>query len=550
MMGKSPKETGLSCPAPPGEGETGKVGFALGALRSPWVSRLGAPAVSAGALFLAFPTAHLHPLAWLALVPLILSCAHAGPKGAFLRFFFAGWLFHSLTLQWLWANIFWAGGWAIIGQQFLCVALALFWGVCGGVWAAGRRRWAFGGALELAVLWWFIELGMANLFTGFGWTALGYTQGAVLPVAQWAALGGVSLVSFLLMGVNAHLALAICGKHRLLAGCAAVLLVGIAFSGGLLLLESPSPEDAPLRAGIVQPMFSQEVKWDPHYARFLFDTLEDMTRAMGREGRMDLVVWPEAAVPDALPAAEVDARLKALAHDLDCVLLTGYGRDDRAAGRSYNSLMAVAPDGAEPASYDKVRLAAFGEYVPFGEYLPFLEAIAFGGVSAGEKQRLLPASGLQVGPLICFEVLFSGMSRNLRKMGADCLLVVTNLAWFGASNAVMQELEIARFRAVETRLPLIHCSNTGISGVFDPFGRFHPVNMQYFSGGQVRAYDAERFPVGAGMSRRLVGILDIPGKGAGCMAPWWAGALVFLSVLALSLLWRRVCPPRSGGESA
>jgi apolipoprotein N-acyltransferase len=264
---------------------------------------------------------------------------------------------------------------------------------------------------------------------------------------------------------------------------------------------------------------------------------------------MDVVVWPEAAVPDALPAAEVDARLKALARDLDCVLLTGYGRDDPAAGRSYNSLMAVTPDGASNASYDKVRLAAFGEYVPFGEYLPFLEAIAFGGVSAGEEQRLLPTPNLQIGPLICFEVLFSGMSRNLRTMGADCLLVVTNLAWFGASNAVMQELEIARFRAIESRLPLIHCSNTGISGVFDPFGRFHPLNMQYFSGGQARPFEAERYPVGAGMSRRLVGILDIPGKGSGCTAPWWGGTLAFLSVLALSLLWGRVRPSRGCGES-
>jgi geranylgeranyl pyrophosphate synthase len=38
---------------------------------------------------------------------------------------------------------------------------------------------------------------------------------------------------------------------------------------------------------------------------------------------------------------------------------------------------------------------------------------------------------------------------------------------FGESAAISQEFELARFRSIETRLPLIHCANTGISGVFD-----------------------------------------------------------------------------------
>ncbi|HRZ18307.1 MAG TPA: hypothetical protein P5141_12150, partial [Candidatus Hydrogenedentes bacterium] len=75
------------------------------------MSRLVAPGVSAVALFLAFPSAHLHFLAWVALVPLFLSCVKAAPRGVFLRFLFCGYVFHSLLLQWLWANIFWAGGW-------------------------------------------------------------------------------------------------------------------------------------------------------------------------------------------------------------------------------------------------------------------------------------------------------------------------------------------------------------------------------------------------------------------------------------------------------
>ena len=71
------------------------------------------------------------------------------------------------------------------------------------------------------------------------------------------------------------------------------------------------------------------------------------------------------------------------------------------------------------------------------------------------------------------------MAERLRQQGADFLVVITNLGWFGTSNAIGQELEIARMRAIETRLPLVHCANTGITGVFDPWGRFSIADVYF-----------------------------------------------------------------------
>ncbi len=68
------------------------------------------------------------------------------------------------------------------------------------------------------------------------------------------------------------------------------------------------------------------------------------------------------------------------------------------------------------------------------------------------------------------------MAYKLRKQGANLIAVLTNLSWFGATNALNQELEICRMRAIETRLPIIHCTNTGISGLFTPSGTFFPSN--------------------------------------------------------------------------
>lgn len=435
--------------------------------------------VSAVLLAWCFPSYHLHWLAWVALLPLLLRTADFSPAKTALHFYLCAHLFHTLVLQWLWANIFWAGGWAIIGQQALCVILSLCWAVTGFVWSVAHARSPrLGGALCLAGLWAGMELFQSVAFTGFGWCGLGYTQGANLRVAQWASLGGVILVSFLIVLVNALLALGLLRKElwrqRLVCVPAVLILVHLV---GHFLLGPADYESKPFRVGVVQPNFSQEMKWDPAYDYEMLQRTAQMTRTLASRSPFDLAVWPEALIVRHFENPVFMESLALTAKDAQSYILTGAVREDYATSKSYNSCALVGPDGKLTGYYDKVRLAAFGEYIPFEKYLPFLRGIAFGGVDAGEKQTVFPVKEREVGPLICFEVLFPSMAEKLRRMGADALVVMTNLAWFGGSCAIAQELEIARMRAIETRLPLVHSANTGISGVFDPYGRFSVVRQ-------------------------------------------------------------------------
>jgi apolipoprotein N-acyltransferase len=124
-------------------------------------------------------------------------------------------------------------------------------------------------------------------------------------------------------------------------------------------------------------------------------------------------------------------------------------------------------------SYAKQHLVPFGEYVPLPQLLFFVQRLveAAGDFSAGQDARPLSLNGQRYGVLICYEAIFPDLARTTVRLGANVLVSVTNDAWFGNSSAPYQHLEMARWRAIENRVPLIRCANTGISTVFEATGR-------------------------------------------------------------------------------
>lgn len=504
-----------------------------------------APALLSGILlFLAFPAANLHFLAWFALVPLIWKAARLAPRAAAGHFLIAGWVFHTLTLQWLAANIFWAGGWAVWGQQFMCWALTLFWGLAGWLWSlAHRRSPMYGGALLLAALFVCVEWIHAHTLTGFGWPALAYSQGPNLPLLQWAALGGTAVVAFLLVAVNAWVALALadCG-NRLLRIVLAAATVLAAHGVGYVLLAPAAYDDDALRVGVFQSNFSNEMKWDPEYHLNMVESAVARSRALKEYEDVDLVVWPEALIMTDFSHPLIREQLQALAAAERLYLFSGSVRNDPENGAGYNSSVLVGPEGEVAGFYDKVHLAPFGEYDPFEGKIPGLSQVVPGSISHGSGQKVLPMGPHTMGPLICFETLFAPMARHLREAGADFLVVVTNLAWFGSSNAVAQEIELARLRAIENRLPLVHAANTGVSGVFDPYGRLQVVDA-FVHGG--RYYQHQGLAPMMTVHQRRVGAFNLATP-AGVMFPpgqrYASHVAAALSLLLLLLVL--VLPPR------
>ncbi len=500
-----------------------------------------------------FPAVKFHPLAWAALGILFVRTAKMSRADAVRQFTAAGHVFHSVLLYWMVANTYWAGGWAIIGQQLLCLYLDVYWCAFALAWTLLRDR-MHPALLPVAagLTWAALEHVQSFLFSGFGWSALGYSQGPNLAVAQWAGIGGVTLISALVVAVNVCLALAVTARGRARVGFATALIVllAVAHLGGRAMIGTADYTSEPFKVGIFQSNFSVEMKWDEEYSLEMVRNAVSKSRLLADRHQTDLVVWPEALVMDSFDDPVVTDMIGELAMGSRTAVFGGGHRAERNPYRSYNSSFLMDATGAIVETYDKIHLAPFGEYVPLSEFLPFVSQVvpAIGNLVRGTEVKVLDAGNRRLGPLICFEVLFAPMAERLRAEGADFLTVITNLAWFGMSSAIPQELEVARMRAIETRLPLVHAANSGISGVFDPYGRFTLVDGAIDSEGDYRELIDGVTPEQT-IRERLVGAFDLPAPAPRLIEhgpawfPWIALASAAL-LLAIAATLRAPGTPR------
>lgn len=380
------------------------------------------------------------------------------------------WIAHAFQFQ---ANMPpWLGWVAVL---LLSMLMAIYPAASTGLaWRIGRNRLAWQVA-ALAPAWMLTEWLRGYLFGGFPWNPLGVTWLPLAGVAQMAAFVGALGLSGLMVAAAGALALALTGE-RLIAG-RIVGGLGAAGIAGTLILSQPTLLTK-TRLHIVQANIGQDEKWRPDAEQRNLRHYEALSRAaIGKYGP-GLVLWPEAAVPALLDEEpELQVRLGRMVGP-GGLLLTGAPKAIRNASgdaiAAHNSLFVVAPTGRWLDRYDKAEL------VPFGEYLPMRTLLTALGISRlapgdldfwpGPGARTLHLPGFPaVGPLICYEVVFSGHAVD-RADRPDWLLNASNDAWFSDGGAWMH-LAQARLRAIEEGLPVARATPTGVSAIIDPRGR-------------------------------------------------------------------------------
>ena len=487
--------------------------------------------------FIAYPPFHFFLPTFLCLVPAVwmIEDGHADGRPwrrQVVQGFWYGFFAHGLILYWVVSALWPFTKLSVFGYLATVSILALYMGLCFGVsgWVVRRTRLPL--LVVLPVVWTAVDWLIGHQGDiRFPWLGLGYSLTGFPTFVQIADVVGTRGVTLLLVAANVALAMAWRRRATPKAmwgrvGGVAVGLVMVLSYG--VIRERTASVQSVGNIGIVQPNIAASTERDSRSRDDIFTDLLRLSREVHSSDEVDLLVWPEAAVPGYFSRRpDWQLEIQSLATEFAApALVGGLDLDFRAADDYdyYNAAFLFSPGADTMPVYRKRYLVPITERVPFVNPNWFKGLEFFGGFGQGTEGTIFHAEDHAFGVLICYESIFENLSRQLRRDGADFLLNITNDAWFGRTAATYQHAAHLTMRAIENRVGIARAANSGISGWVDPFGRFHDRTDLYEEATAV-------YPLTTGAHRPLYVRLGD-----------WVGLLTVVATLGL-VLWTQWRPP-------
>jgi apolipoprotein N-acyltransferase len=430
--------------------------------------------------------------AWVALVPLIWAVDGKSPARAALLAGCFGFVTTLIITAWLAptsSDYFERSALTTIAFVVVVAALSIapYFALAFGLLAyvqprVGRFVWL----AMIPLAWVSAEYARSQLGLRSSWSLLGTSQIGSPLLRQLADITGVYGVSGLIAMGNAVLAEAlrvICTREGhtrslepkprgpvLQLGCAFAGLLALAIAHGSERMGEESNAEG-TDVAIVQGNVDQSLRWKRGEALRVLRRYADLSEdALGSEaGPPDLIVWPESALQNPVRDTLYGPALARLVAKLDTTIVLGAPRRDEEG--NYNSASILEP-GVAIRDYDKMRLLPFSEVHP----IDLLTARPTRGDDhvadyvAGTRAGIFDWRGQRLGILICFEAIYPEMARTLAANGASVIFNLSNDGWFRGTGGPEQHLQQVIFRAIESGVPVVRATSTGISAVISPTG--------------------------------------------------------------------------------
>ena len=450
------------------------------------------------ALAAAFPPAGIWPLAVCGPALLVLALWRQRLPTALVAGTIFGLAFFFPLLSWL-VNVAWyawvalavastliftvlaAGQWLMLRLRFWPLAVAGWWVAA----EALRDRWPWG---------------------GFPWGRLVMSQ-ATAPTVKWVAIAGPPALTFLLALVGACLAWLVLGpgaahqpaadsaaagagrsarlqaaaRVRLWAAVALVASTGLALSGALLPADQAAPHQPSAEVAAIQGNVPHAKNLpDLWRATTVTQNHAAATEALAARVRVGaapapaVVIWPE-------NSTDQDPSLVPYIYDTIAGAVAAIGKPVLVGALLQNPVRNAGqlwlPGKGPVAIYVKRRLVPFGEVIPFRSVLTKITSLPSSmqpeNFTPGHRAVVFQLGKVRLGDVICYEVGFDGLVSSEIAAGANLLAVQTNDADFeldGQTGETLQQLDMARIRAIEFNRAVVVASTTGISAIISPDG--------------------------------------------------------------------------------
>ncbi|MBQ8740580.1 MAG: apolipoprotein N-acyltransferase [Clostridia bacterium] len=429
----------------------------------------------------------LYPLSWISFVPFFyVLVKHSGNKlrCAIGRGFLFGFIYHICIYYWfLW---FYPLDYVDFTKTSSIAVVALAWfgisAVHGALWCIpficchiakkvsnSCLFLSFAAIVSSIAAQKLTQLGELS----FPWARVSLGQYKATALIQSASLFGIDGVDMLILGINAAVAICIIyppKKRTIVAAVAAVVfLSNLGF--GLIRINTTS-NDKSLTVMTVQASVPQDEKWASDGDATCYDIYSRLTKENITE-QVDLVLWPESAVPKVYKSEKSLKQYKKLSKEIGVPILAGVLMKTDSFSTNNASLI---DQNEVVASYSKRQLVPFGEYMPyqktFSKIFPFLADLNIieDDYISGDSTAIMQVDGGAVGNIICFESIYPSLTRQSVLDGAELMIEITNDSWLKDSPAMQQHLAHGVFRSIENGRYLVRSANSGISAVVDSRG--------------------------------------------------------------------------------
>jgi apolipoprotein N-acyltransferase len=439
--------------------------------------------------FLAVTPFDFSALAWIAAVPMFMAIERAG---GFRRALFIGWWAGLIEtaggFYWLidvmrrFADFPWVGA-ALVFLLFCATRAIIFLAFTAAVCGI-RRQVKVPMALLGPIAMVSSELLVPQLFPCGQWISQAWNP-HVIQISELTGPLGVTALLMMINGALYDLTMNIrAGLYPAMAS-AAVLAAALIFGAVRMHQVDDLAAHAPhLKVGLVQPNFAYTIdgEFSRDEALRQLAALQEQSRRLERAGA-ELLVWSEGSFPIAVPrdfSADFSPdSLAMIRRGFTVPTIIGADMYDAAREDAFNSAILFDRNGKVAGRYDKVRLLAFGEYIPGIDAFPWLRKFLPAGAgrfTAGSGPGVIPLQGSdgkvwRLGPVICYEDILQGFIRGVGQLRPNLLVNLTSDSWFGADTEPWEHMALAVFASVELRVSMVRAVNSGVSVLIDPNGR-------------------------------------------------------------------------------
>ena len=373
--------------------------------------------------------------------------------------------------------------------------------------------------IALPILWTLTEFARERLLTGFGWGALGYSQiTPASPLAGFAPLGGIHLVTLMTACVGAWLVLSVNNrfiKQRLSAVVLVLCLIGGGYTAQRTDFTHAIGETTSI--ALAQGNIEQHLKFQEEH---ILSTLQRYFDQVAQT-HAQIVILPETAIPlmlQDLPEGVIN-QFADQAQRNGSALALGIAQYTENRDGYLNAMINLSgyhPEQSHPIPYyAKNHLVPFGEYKPlpmFTEPLYLMMNMPLSDFKrGGDAQAPFHMSNQQVAFNICYEDGFGDELIASAKQ-ATLLANASNMAWYGQSNAMYQQLQQSQARAMELGRYMARATNTGLTAIIDHKGhivRQAPINTPFLLEGHIQGYTGETPYMKLGGSWLLISVLTL-----------------------------------------